>query len=73
MPAVAPKLTARQIEVLQLNWDGHSRAEAAADLGCSLNTVREHLHASRLRLGLPPGTRTLRILTAAAQAGLIRK
>ncbi len=44
-------LTAREREVMQLAADGLSAAETADSLGCSIGTVKTHLHRVYRKLG----------------------
>ena len=47
----APALTAREIAALRLASRGHRAAEIAADLGITVDTVREHLKQATKKLG----------------------
>lgn len=52
----APKLTARQWELLRLVAAGHSNADIARQLFLSENTVRKHLENIYQRLGVSSRT-----------------
>ncbi len=45
-------LTSRQAELVRLIFDNHTYESAAAAMGISLNTVRMHMRALYLRLGV---------------------
>jgi two-component system, NarL family, nitrate/nitrite response regulator NarL len=68
-PPSAPTLSARQMEVLALVAQGKPNKVIARDLGLSENTVRVHVSAMFVHLGV--NSRTAAVL-AAQQAGLIR-
>jgi DNA-binding NarL/FixJ family response regulator len=61
-PAVAPRLTERETEVLGLVADGHSNGELATMLGVALQTVKYHLSNVYRKLGV--SNRTQAILRA---------
>jgi DNA-binding NarL/FixJ family response regulator len=60
-------LTRREAEVLQCMVDGRSRAEIAAELGLSSNTVRTHVQNLLAKLGTHSA---LEAITVAMRAGM---
>lgn len=61
------RLTRREAEVLQCMVDGRSRAEIAAELGLSSNTVRTHVQNLLAKLGTHSA---LEAITVAMRAGM---
>jgi DNA-binding NarL/FixJ family response regulator len=51
-PAVAPRLTDREAEILELVAEGHSNGELATKLGVALQTVKYHLSNVYRKLGV---------------------
>lgn len=49
---VAPHLTSREREVLQLIAEGHANKEIATDLGISIKTVEKHRQGAMNKLGI---------------------
>jgi two-component system, NarL family, nitrate/nitrite response regulator NarL len=68
-PPSAPNLSTRQMEVLALLAQGKPNKVIAREMGLSENTVRVHVSAMFVNLGV--NSRTAAVL-AAQQAGLIR-
>lgn len=62
------QLRPREIEVLQLAADGHTRSSAAAELYLAPQTVKMHLASARRRLGAKTTTAAV---VAALRKGLI--
>jgi DNA-binding CsgD family transcriptional regulator len=50
-PRAAPRITARECDVLELVADGHSTAEIARALWITEDTVRTHIKRTLARLG----------------------
>ena len=48
---IAPNLSPREVEAIQLLARGHSRAQAAAELGISEHTLRVYIESARFKLG----------------------
>jgi DNA-binding NarL/FixJ family response regulator len=63
----APRLTARQSEVMNLIADGHSNKEIAHRLGTSEGTIKAHVTAIMRQLGV---RNRVQMLLAAERAGL---
>jgi DNA-binding NarL/FixJ family response regulator len=59
-PAIAPHLTDRETEILELVADGHSNGELATMLGVALQTVKYHLSNVYRKLGVSNRTQAAR-------------
>lgn len=67
-PREAPRLTAREVEILRAVRDGGTGAEVADRLGLATNTVAQHLHSVRRKYGV---SSTAEALVTAEGAGLL--
>jgi DNA-binding NarL/FixJ family response regulator len=59
-PALTPRLTERETEILGLVADGHSNGELAQMLGVALQTVKYHLSNVYRKLGVANRTQAIR-------------